>query len=322
MKQFKNILGLTLLAALTLTSCKTQDDADVFFETPTAQEFANLQDNALEDLKQEFTMNAEDGNVTFTSENGVDITIPGSCLTLDGNSVTGQVDITYVEVFDRGNMLTTDKPTMGITPGGDRALLISGGEFMIEATQDGELLDTTCNIILSVPTSLTGGPDNEMTLWDGVINPETGDLEWRAADNATGQGGVFAEGGEYYAFLQQFGWTNIDRFFSDPRPKTTIWAQAPTGYDYTNSAVYLSYDGEDTGLAALDTFEDGLFSEHYGQIPIGLECHAIFVTEQDGMWRYAIKSVTIAADHVITFTFAETSLATEAELIALINGLP
>jgi hypothetical protein len=38
---------------------------------------------------------------------------------------------------------------------------------------------------------------------------------------------------------------------------------APEGYDNTNSAIYLSYDGEGTNaLAKLDTFTAGLFSEH------------------------------------------------------------
>ena len=86
--------------------------------------------------------------------------------------------------------------------------------------------------------------------------------------------------------------------------------------------MFLSYDGEDSGLAALDTFESGMFSEHYGQIPVGLECHVIFMTEEDGNFRYAIKPVTIAADDVIVFTLAETLITTESGLVSLINGLP
>ena len=124
--------------------------------------------------------------------------------------------------------------------------------------------------------------------------------------------------------LQGFGWSNVDRFYSDPRPKTLIQVQAPIGYNFTNSAVYLSYDGEDSGLAALDTYDGtlNLFSEHYGQIPIGLECHVIFVTEDKGVWRYAIKPVTIEANDIITFTMDDTTTGTEATLTALINGLP
>ncbi|MFD0861104.1 hypothetical protein ACFQ1M_02700 [Sungkyunkwania multivorans] len=322
MKTLKNIFGLLLTSALTLSSCSTSDDADpMIFDTPTAEEFSDLREQALDALRQDFQFDTNDGSTTFTSANGVDITINAACLSLNGNAVTGTVDIEYVELFDKANMLATNKPTMGVLPSGDKAMLISGGEFFIEATQAGQEIDLTCNVQLVIPTALTGGPDNEMTLWTGIID-EDGDLAWEEARDATGQGGVFAEGGEYYAFLNEFGWSNVDRFYNDPRPKTTLLVDAPDGYDYENSAVYLSYDGEETGLANLDTYVSGMFSEHYGQIPVGLECHVIFVTEEDGNWRYAIKSVTIAANDVITIDLNETIVGTQAQLTTAINGLP
>ncbi|MEO8933353.1 MAG: hypothetical protein ABI295_03525, partial [Xanthomarina sp.] len=136
--------------------------------------------------------------------------------------------------------------------------------------------------------------------------------------------GVVVQNSSYFVIFDNFGWTNIDRFYNDPRPKTTINIAVPTGYNHMNSGVYLSYDGEDTGLAQLDTYDPitGLFSEHYGQIPIGLNCHLIFVTEADGNWRYAIKAVTIAEDGSSTFSLSETSVVTESELILQINNLP
>ncbi len=323
MKHSNTFLGILLFTALTFTSCTQEDDVDfIIAPIPTAQEFSTLKQDALDALTQEFSFNTEDGVATFTSNKGVSMTIQGGCLTLNGNSITGQVDIKYIELFDKGNMLTTNKSTMGALPNGDKALLISGGEFLIEATQGGQTLETSCGIQLIIPSGLTGGADNGMLIWEGRID-EDDNLTWDQVEDATGQGGVFANGdGEYYAFLQEFGWSNVDRFYSDPRPKTTILVQAPSGYNYTNSAVYLSYDGEDTGLAGLDTFENNLFSEHYGQIPIGLECHVIFVSEDNGNWRYAIKAVTIVEGGIITFSINETSTSSESGLVALINALP
>lgn len=327
MKNLKTIFGTVLMTLTLLTSCETKDDGDNDFDNAidiaTAQEFKNIKDIALANLTQNFTFNADDGNITLTSANGVQININGNCLTLNGNPVTGQVQLEYVELFEKGNMLTTNKPTMGTLPNGDKTLLISGGEFFIEATQNGSALDTTCGLQLIIPASLTGGADPLMSLWEGEIDAED-NLTWDEVEDATGQGGVFVEGSEYYGLLQGFGWSNVDRFYSDPRPKTLIQVQAPIGYNFTNSAVYLSYDGEDSGLAALDTYDGtlNLFSEHYGQIPIGLECHVIFVTEDNGVWRYAIKPVTIVANDIITFTMDDTTTGTEATLTALINGLP
>ncbi|MFC5682379.1 hypothetical protein ACYE2N_11305 [Flavobacterium sp. MAHUQ-51] len=321
-RNFKTI-GLLFLAALSFVGCNDEETV----ETPaTAAEFANVRQVALDKIKQEFTINAGDGAVTLTSKKGVKLTINGNCLTKDGNPVTGEVKIEYVELFDKGNMLVTNKPTMGIMPDGNRNLLISGGEFFIKATQNGKELATTCNMTLLVPANLTGGVDPTMTLWKGIIDDE-GNLAWKDAGRADGtnggKGGVQAEGNNYYVSFGNFGWTNVDKFYSDPRPKTTILADAPEGYDNTNSAIYLSYDGEGTNaLAKLDTYTaQGLFSEHYGQIPVGLACHVIFVTEENGNWRYAIKGVTVQANDVYTFTMAETTVGTEAQLIAAINAI-
>ncbi|PKQ46830.1 hypothetical protein [Confluentibacter flavum] len=324
MKNLKHILGTLLLTALVFTSCSKNDNDELIIPA-TAQEFDALKEEALTALTQTFQFNAEDGSVTFTSEKGVEININGACLTKNGDAVTGAVELEFIELFDKGNMLTTNKPTMGILPSGDKALLISGGEFFVQATQNGIALDTNCAFQMIIPADLTGGIDNDMILWNGIID-DNGDLAWAEdkRDGANGQGGVFAEGNQYYGFFQSFGWSNVDRFYSDPRPKTTILVGVPTGYNNTNSSVYLSYDGEDSGLAGLDTYDaqTGLFSEHYGQIPIGLECHVIFATEEDGNWKYAIKAVTIVENGVITFTEGETSIATEAQLTTIINGLP
>jgi hypothetical protein len=320
---FKNI-GLLFLATIALVSCNNDDDTTI---TPaTAAEFAAVRKEALDAKTQNFTMTAGTGVITLTSAKGVKININGDCLTKAGNPVTGTVNIEFVELFDKGNMLITNKPTMGIMGDGNRSLLISGGEFFIKATQGGVELATTCNINLTVPASLTDGVDPAMILWNGILD-DNGDLAWKDARDAAGtnggKGGVQAEGNNYYVSFGNFGWTNVDKFYSDPRPRTTILADAPDGYDNNNSAIYLSYDGEgQNALAKLDTYTAaGLFSEHYGQIPVGLACHVIFATEDNGQWRYAIKAVTVQANDVYTFTLAETTLGTEAQLVAAINAI-
>lgn len=323
---FKKI-GLLFLLLISFVSCDTSDGDDQnIILPPTASAFKSISEKGLKKNTQNFTITAGTGVVTLTSAKGVKLTLNGDCLTKNGNPVTGQVEIEYVELFDKGNMLISNKPTMGVMPDGKKSLLISGGEFFIKATQGGVELKTSCYMNLVVPTALTNGLDNAMTLWDGVID-ERGELAWEQpkpnADGTGGKGGVQGEGANYYVTFGKFGWTNVDRFYSDPRPKTTLLVKAPEGYNNENSAVYLSYDGEGTNaLAKLDTYTSaGLFSEHYGQIPIGLKCHVIFATEANGQWRYAIKAVTVAANDVYTFTLAETTVGTEAQLVAAINAI-
>jgi len=323
---FKKI-GVLFLLIITFVSCDNTDDSnDNLILPPTAAAFKSISEKGIKKNTQNFTITAGTGIVTITSAKGVKLNINGDCLTKNGVAVTGAVDIEFIELFDKGNMLITNKPTMGVMPDGKKNLLISGGEFFIKASQGGVELKTSCSMNMIVPVALTDGLDNAMTLWTGKID-ERGELAWEQpkpnADGTGGKGGVQGEGNNYYVTFGNFGWTNVDRFYSDPRPKTTLLVGAPTGYDNTNSAVYLSYDGEGTNaLAKLDTYTSaGLFSEHYGQIPIGLKCHVIFATEDNGQWRYAIKAVTVAANDVYTFTLAETTVGTETQLIAAINAI-
>ena len=312
--------------AMVFTSCDSNDDSSSQSYVPSSTAFNSIREIALDNNTQTFQINAANGMTTLTSANGVELDINANCLTLNGNAVTGMIDIEYVEIFEGGQMLVTDKTTMGKLPNGDMAMLISGGAFYINATKNGQQLDLSCGMNLRIPANLTA-PDNDMILWDGTIDAK-GDLVWEQQDPTTGQGGVFLEQGAagqtYYAFFNSFGWTNVDKFYNFIGPKTQILAGVPAGYNYGNSAVYLHYDGEGNALAKLDTYDSvsGLFSEHYGQIPVGLACHIIFATEENGQWRYAIKPVTISANAVYTFTLAETTLGSEAQLVAAMNALP
>ncbi len=315
--------GIAILATSLFLSCKTDDNGNDGINPPTAAEFNALREDVLDGITQNFVVNADVGFQQFTSAKGVVLSINGACLTQNGLDVTGSVMIEYVEIFDKGTMLATNKPTMGLMPDGKKSMLITGGEFYVNATKNGQPVDINCNMQLTVPASLTTGmPDDDMRLFNGTID-DNGNLVWEE-DNGEGQQAVFGEGTSYYVNFGNFGWTNVDKFYSDPRPKTTILVTVPAGFDADNSAVYLSYDGEGTNaLAQLDVYdeESGQFSEHYGQTPIGLACHVIFVSEQDGMFRYAVQGVTIAEDDVISITSGQTNLGTEAQLVAAINAI-
>lgn len=318
-----------LASSLIFISCSDDDNSPSNDDIPSALEFLSLQNSALENLTQTFEFDASDGAVMFTSSKGVIVNFNTNCIELEGVAISGTFEVEFIEMFDGGNMITTNKPTMGLMGNGDKSLLISGGEFFINATQGGVQLELTCPMTVIVPTSLTNpGGDQEMTLWNGVFD-DNGNLTWEEIpEDPAGNGNIFVEGqgpsATYYAVFNNFGWTNVDRFYNDAGPKTTILVDVPNGYDNTNSAVYLHYDGEGNALANLDTYDEntGLFSEHYGQIPIGLACHIIFATESDGQWRYAIKGVTITANTTYSFTLSETTVGTEQQLIDAINDLP
>lgn len=231
-----------------------------------------------------------------------------------------------------------DMPTNGKRPNGDIETLVSGGEFFVNATQDGEDLQLNTAFMLVAPAA-NNEFDNDMRLFNGReddcdgagnCSEQDDDIVWEE-DEQNGlepRDGIGATGGPaigYSAFVSEFGWTNIDKWYSDPRPKTTIFVDLPEGYDNTNCAVYLSYDGESTALAPMDRWisETELLTEHYGLIPIGLEVHFILVSQVEDEWTYAIHGTTIEEDHIECFCDPNELDDIDFEALAeLINDLP
>ena len=312
---------------------------------PTPEAFNELTLAARDDETQVFSVLASDWTSLEGEQGSTLFFQANSFSTADGGPVTGEVQIQFIEIFDKGSMLVTDMPSIGQRPSGEVAQLISGGEHYVGATKDGEALTLNSSFQLTAPADNTGGADWDMGFFraevsDGVAAGLDDQALWveqntgEADADVEGEGDEFGinrgEGGDgaetnYWMLSGQFGWTNIDRWYSDPRPKTTINVTVPEGWDDTNSAVYLSYDGEPTALARMDTYDEatGYFSEHYGLIPIGLEVHLILVTESEGDWSYAIQAATIVDGHLSSFGSVEDLIETDTDgLVNAINALP
>lgn len=329
MKKFSSLIVLPIFTlVLVFYSCSSENRSSL----PSKSSYGKIKQNTLNSITTNFHVSGTNPDVHLTSPKGVKIYFDTNNLTLNGNPVTGSFDVKYIEIFDNATMVATGKHTMGKMPDGKKAMLVSGGEFYINITKNGQQLELSTPVTLIIPTSLSddtgGNPD--MTLW----NLAEQDSVWVQEDfNQVGLGGVFLNDGmintgiddsTYIAYLNDFGWTNVDCFYEDQRPKTTILASVPTGYTNQNCDIYLHYDGNGNALAELDTYDGstGLFSEHYGQIPIGLACHIIFASESQGQWRYAIKPATITAGAIYDFTLSETIVCTQDQMIAAIKALP
>lgn len=326
----KNLFFI-LIALLFLASCETNDDTDIdpiiIDETNIlgGEEYANSITAARENALQNFTIDADAGG-TITGEQGTQIYFPpGGLQFLGGEAASGDVEIHLIEIYDRASMLKQQMPTNGKQANGDVVTILSGGEFFINATKNGNQLKPAAAFTLTAPTD---GFDSEMTVFlpenCGDINC---DVVWEEDEEAVVEGGeIQNEDGTwtsaYVAPLNGFGWTNLDKWYNYAGPKTMVYVDVPEGYNNLNSGVYVSYDGEPNALAYFDTYDETLemFTEHYGQMPIGLEVHFIFVSVQEGDYVYAIQSATIVDGH--TEIIGTTGITTEAGITALIEALP
>ncbi|WP_456463664.1 hypothetical protein [Lutibacter sp.] len=321
----KNVMGLLVLVLF--ASCIDNNDLETLEPQPDGEALAARFENNRANATQEFSLDASTGGV-ITGTQGTKVTFQPNSFGLNGTPVTGNVTVKLIEIYDKASMLLKDKSTLGRRANGDKEALKSAGEFFIEAKQganDLELLEMAT--VTSRPVDfadLDGGikvfrGDDINGDWVEADENEDGindDVEIRDGQGADGE---FAT---YNYDIGDFGWTNLDRWYSFTGPKTELFIDVPDGFNQDNSAVYLSYDGEPTALARMDTWNSSLemFTEHYGLIPIGLEVHIIMVAEIDGQLNYAIQGTTIVDGHIEVIT-ALTPI-TQPALETLINGLP
>lgn len=298
--------------SLVLFSCKSDYDDNLIYQATTSEALYSLFESGLQNQTQTFQFNAEDGSTTFTSTNGVNLTIDGSCLLKNGQPVTGQVNIEYIEIFKRSEMFLTNKLTMGLN-GSEKQLLNSGGEFYINATQNGEQLTLNCLIHLEVPTLLTGGTVLQMDAFTGNLD-SNGNIIWELAPMIERwQASLSSDANQdaYNALLTNFGWFNFDYFQNSSSGTTTITANVPEGYGNGNSLILIATKNIPNSLGSIG-----------GEYPIGLECHLIFVSEKNDLFYYSIlENQTIINNHNISFPLSNMQTATSSELATIIDNL-
>lgn len=332
MKTTMKLLTLVWMI-ISLGACKKEGsiEPDRIHKPGTGEQLSKLREDARKGMTQIFDLEIPDLNstVNFTSESGANVRISG--LTKGGNPVEGAVRIEFIEIYTGGQMAVSNRTTMGLDQEGNLVPIITGGAFYIQAYQDGNKLDENAFIQMDVPADLTGGLDPEMILWKGEIDEED-NLTWITLDDV-GQKGELGmgrdqdgEGGVYHAVFGGFGWTNIDKYMSDPREKTYIKVFVPEGFSNQNSLVYFREKGEKHALARMDVYDEDekFFSEHYGWVPIGMEAHLIFASARsDGKWLVGIKSITVDANGNYTFTDNDTQVVnSDEEMTQMIDALP
>jgi hypothetical protein len=335
-----NFLFSTAIAASMLCACGGEESISSTETTNNLRkgvqaEIDGLQQKALSNLTQRYQLIPEKGITSVTTESGVVISINPSTFTVNKEPVSGAINVEFIEIYKRSQMATANKTTQGVadpenqtdeTEGTDLWPLVSGGEFYVNmTTENGEQIDNGAEYSLNVPSGLTGGTDSDMLAWDGTEDAD-GNVTWEKQTDDAGAPIPVTNGemGGYELNLKNFGWANCDRFAAYPDPKTTILVDVPAGYDDTNCVVYLATEGQQNLLATLDHYDPAteLFSEHYGQVPVGLNGYIIFVAGTTAGWSYEIIPVTFTSGLIVSVdpTLIQTGSQTDVE--NAIDALP
>jgi hypothetical protein len=316
MKNSHFLLALVASSCLTLTGCKkNKEEAPAPSATSTTINdfFKNNEVNA-----QTFTVNTDNGQSSITGAEGTKVTFPENAFTTsDGKPVTGSVSIELKEIYDKSDMVLSDRPTTS-----DGRLLLSGGEIFIRATANGQALqlDSNTNILIELAQS-TVDPNMGLFLED----TDTSEFNWTpiAIDSSRvivndsnwvrDSIPCFYYNPSHYIFsISTLGWINCDLFYYNPNPTTIhITCQgAPTANNVRSYIIFKdinavtqlwsdNYSAIDLGINS-STF-------HSYTIPIGQEVTIVAFGIKDNKEYFATKDITVSSDLNVSLDLAEAS---------------
>jgi len=316
MKKIKNLALIAIGIAVFAVACKKEDPIIPNNPNPTSnsQALKNYFKDKEQNAVQTFTIDATISQ-SITGSKGTIVNFnPNSFVSADGTPVTGNVEIKLIEIYKKSDMIRMNKPTMGNLPGGGMAPLISGGEFKITASQNGQEVFLAPGMSYNVIAPAPNGTDPNMDIFYGNESGDT--LTWTQADSNF----VFGEQGSYFGSLDSLNWVNLDYFWNNSGLQTFVRVQIPQGYTHQTCAVFISFDGLNS-VAAFYNFIDGAYStDPYYLLPIGAEVHFVALAIIGGIPHVAIVPSTIVDNHLEVIT--ELTATTDSQFETDLNNLP
>lgn len=314
------IVGVTLLS---LNSCKKE-------------QIGSAQQKSYGNLQEFFEANMFN-EIQFTTINNSDFegdTIWGSkgkrtqfffnrnaFETMQGVPVTGTIQIGFIEMYSKKDMILLNKPNME-KRSGELSALVSAGTFFIEAKQNGQKLRLRQNeycIMNHIPAEDENIPMNFLF---GEAN-QSNQFQWIEV-----QGGqipyqhniVYGAIGEYHVSHTFLDWINVGHYLQTSGIQSAIHVELPVNYTAENTAVYISIDGVES-VGGLYNFQSGVFSSSSNYtLPVGLNVHFVVISYQNNTLQAAIVPATIGSNHVESVSILNTVSASELEV--LLNDLP
>lgn len=288
------LIVFSLLAGLFM-ACKNDDPVD-----PTGKSLKQLFESNRKQ-NQQFQVTASSAT-TITGEQGTKVTIPGNAFTdKSGNPVTGTVIVEMQEIFSKGEMILSGKPTMA--KGGYP--LISGGEIFLNAMQNNDTLILNKLVQVQVPTQTV---DTEMSIFVGSTDAD-GNFVWDWSDTA-----FFQQGTVYFFSTDTLGWINIDKYYYSPNA-TTVTVNLPAGFSSATSDVNL-VDNDEATVLSLRTEDPSVYT--IDRIPEGANMTLLVVSEKDGKLHLSRTNIIVSANMLVSPVMEEVS---EQEILNYLKTL-
>ncbi|MGO4293246.1 hypothetical protein [Chitinophaga sp. RAB17] len=303
-----------------------------------------------------FNVSAQQGE-TVTTKSGKKYTIPrNSLLNPDGTPASGTVTISVKEISNAANMIFADRPTA--TNNGKA--LESFGEFFVVASQGTKLLKLRPDSAIKVQAPAKPN-DQRIPMWNGdttvtrdisgynylnqfitistQVSANKG-VDWQQVTNPASAYALFdgSNGTLNFRLDSLIKWTNCDRLYNTPTPKTTVLGYFNTNY---NPATGTSFGGEEpsmlyfkpTGINSIIKFYNTIFTPPAGfegflsyqnSVSVGQSGTFLAISSIAGQFYAEQKTVVIgtpAPGQTFTSVTFNPAPVTPAALVALINSM-
>jgi hypothetical protein len=318
----KKYLGLFMLIALVLfNACEKEEEVIV---TPVSISYTSLDTywETKAPTAESFIFTAQNGT-TFTTKNGSVVTIPSNALiTSSGLPVSGSVSVKMKEIFTKSEMMYS-----GILPVSYGNVLNSGGEFFIQATQNGNALRVADNMLVEVEIPAQAIANNmQLFFAEPIEEPDTMnwvqvDQGWFPQDSLGSSFGFNAVDSTYEIDLDTLTWCNIDGFMSGVSYfDCTFNLTGITGLDGSNTKAVAFFKNQNSawnvGVSAWGSIVNDVISEtHLADVPLNL----VVISVVDGDLYSGVLDITPQSNQVYSISM---SITTSDDLDQLILSLP
>ena len=287
--------------------------------TPPGETFASLNDylSTKAVIPETFTMNAANGG-TFTTIKGSTLSIPANGLIHpNGTLVTGMVDIKIKEIFSNSDIMFS-----GVFPVSGTSVLNSGGEFFIQATQNGVPLRVQDNFLVNMEIPAQA-QDQFMDLF--FAGPLENDPDnWNLVDSANGtmgNGFTFNSANNTYSCnLDSLNWCNIDAFIWPINYfDCTFNLTGLSGLDGSNTTAFAVFKGQNSvwpiGTSGWGAISGNVISEsHLADVDMNI----VVISVVGGQLHYGLLDVLPVNNQTYDIPMVAT---TSANLDAVIGNL-
>lgn len=251
---------------------------------------------------------------------------PKSIIDSKGNTYTGKVKVSVREVQSRSDMILNNIMTTSIRPNNKQPIanLVSGGMFNLElSTPEGKKLNINPKVGAQVALPVPRKDDRakEMVVFQGqttqcetkLPNPSgSSSVNWCPTKNPFTLDPKNVK--FYITTIFGTGWKNCDRFWDDPRPKTTL----KVTFDKINDQNTIVFMVPENMQSAISLFKSEPFMRYDDRVPVGLNTKLVALTFNDDKQYLAHKSIIVSENTTEHLDFQEK---TTAEILSYLNTL-